>query len=97
MTETQEEFEVLTTEEFMERMKIGRTTVHKWKKTGILVPGKHYTQAGHVVRFIWTKEILLDLCDRNIMKVGSTEKKPPAKRKKPVSKRPHGGGINLDY
>ncbi len=94
MTEQKEEpFEVLTLEEFMERMKIGRTTVHKWKSIGRLQPGKHFIKNGRVVRFIWTKEVILDLCDPKIMKVGPVE--GPAKKRIPGQKRKI--GVNLDY
>ncbi|MCP4718197.1 MAG: helix-turn-helix domain-containing protein [Desulfobacteraceae bacterium] len=94
MTEiTEKPFEVLTLEEFMERMKIGKTTVHKWKKEGQLKAGKHYIKNGKVVRFIWTQEVVLDLHDRNIMKVGP--EKPAKKQKVPGRKRKI--GVNLDY
>ncbi len=95
MTETKEEpFEVLTMEEFMARMKIGRSTVLDWKKKGHLKPGKHYIQKGHVIRYIWTKEVVLDLCDPNIMKVGPEKKKLAVKR---VPRKRPSIGINLDY
>lgn len=94
MTEKKEEpFEVLTMEEFMERMKIGRSTVLDWKKTGHLKPGKHYIQKGHVIRYIWTKEVVLDLCDPEIIKA-NRKKKPAVKR---VPRKKSAPGINLDY
>lgn len=47
--------ELLTIEEFAERMKIGRTTVFKWIQDGSLVPGKHFLKIGRVCRFHWPR------------------------------------------
>jgi hypothetical protein len=92
--ETQSTFEVLTMEEFMERMKISRSTVLDWKKKGHLKPGKHYIQKGHVIRYLWAKDVVLDLCDPEIMKVGPIKKIPAVKR---VPRKSPAIGVNLDY
>lgn len=50
--------EIITPEEFAERMKIGETTFWKWLNTGKLRPGRHFIQIDRVIRFPWCKELI---------------------------------------
>lgn len=53
--------ELLTVEEFAERMKISRTTVFDWIRKGTLKIGQHYIKIGRVVRFEWGPELIQKL------------------------------------
>lgn len=50
--------ELLTVEEFAERMKISRTTVFDWIRKGTLKAGRHYLKIGRVIRFEWGHELV---------------------------------------
>lgn len=50
--------EVLTVEEFADRMKISRATVFDWMQRGKLKAGRHYIHIGRVIRFEWGPELL---------------------------------------
>lgn len=53
--------EILTPEEFAQKLRIGRTTLFEWKRKGILVQGEHYIRIGRVVRFLWTDDLFASL------------------------------------
>lgn len=59
--------EILTAEEFAERLKIGRSTLFDWLGKGILVPGKHYMKVGRVLRFVWSDEVVISLLELSAM------------------------------
>lgn len=58
--------ELLTPEEFAERLKIGRSTLFDWLGKGILVPGQHYFKVGRVLRFVWCNELIQSLLERSV-------------------------------
>ena len=45
--------EILTVEQFAERMQVSRTTVFNWIKTGSLKEGVHYFRRGRILRLCW--------------------------------------------
>ncbi|MBU5639097.1 helix-turn-helix domain-containing protein [Geomonas sp. Red69] len=45
--------EVLTVEQFAEKMMVSRTTVFGWLKSGVLKEGIHYIRLGRILRFCW--------------------------------------------
>lgn len=53
--------EFLTVEEVAERLQVSRATVFAWKRKGILAQGRHYFKRGHVLRFIWSCELIQDI------------------------------------
>ena len=53
--------EILTPEEFAQRLKIGRSTLFEWIRDGVLVPGKHFVKIGRVLRFSWNDDVLFSL------------------------------------
>lgn len=83
----------ITPAEFMERMQIKRSTFNNWKKTGRLVRGRHFMQAGSVIRIFWSMELLKELDDPP-----PDEKKDSATKKKPAAKRTarEGCRVNLN-
>jgi len=53
--------EILTPEEFAQRLKIGRSTLFEWIRVGVLVPDKHFVKIGRILRFCWSDDVLLSL------------------------------------
>lgn len=98
MKNEQAPFEILFLNEFADRLKIGKSTVHDWKKKGILKAGKHYIKQGGVLRFFWEKNLLLSLSEDT--PTTPTGKKEPSNTTAslPQEKTTPGRiGINLDY
>jgi len=60
--------ELLPVEEYAKRFCVSRTTVFKWKKSGILRPGRHFIKIGRTLRFVWSFELVRDLHGINIEK-----------------------------
>lgn len=58
--------DLLTVEEFAERMKISRTTVFDWIRKGTLKSGRHYFKIGRVIRFEWGPELLRTLLEDSV-------------------------------
>ena len=54
-------FELLHIDEYLKRFNVGRTTIFKWKREGILVPGRHYIQIGRTVRYIWALDVIREI------------------------------------
>lgn len=53
--------EVLTVEQFAERLKVSRATLFNWMQRNILVAGRHYLKQGRVLRFLWSTELIMEL------------------------------------
>lgn len=87
-----DDVEIITPEEFMARMHIKRTTYHKWKRTGMLVRGRHYIQVGGVTRILWSVQLLKDLDNPGPKTVRPA--KEGCQARKP---RTRGCAINLSY
>lgn len=92
-------FEVLLLEEFAQRLKVGRSTIFDWKKDGTLKPGRHYFQNGRVVRFIWARDVILEI--NNITAKAPKNKSEKKSAAEPDEQKPSTEkrkvGINLDY
>jgi predicted site-specific integrase-resolvase len=91
--------ELLTPEEFAEKLKIGRSTLFEWLSKGILLPGKHYFRVGRVLRFVWSDELIQSLLERTVTIDVDGDSKPPVSRqinpiKSANTKKP---GINWEY
>ena len=84
------ETQLLTIEEFAEKMKVARTTIFNWLKSEKLQQGKHYLRIGRVVRFQWP-DVLEHLSEES----ASVEPVLPQPRR--VVKRQKGVAINLQY
>jgi len=75
--------EILTAEEFAQRLKIGRSTLFDWLSKDILVSGKHYLKVGRVLRFVWCDDVVITLLERS---TAATELRQSASKKsKPVA------------
>ena len=92
-------FEILMAEEYAKRLNIGRSTLYEWKKNGTLVPGHHYFQSGGVVRYVWSRDLVLDIHVRK--SEGPKGESPQPEDEKPQITLPtpprQKVGINLDY
>jgi predicted site-specific integrase-resolvase len=60
-TEQNNNFELLTINEFSQRLKVGRTTIYNWKRNGTLSPGRHFIQRGKIVRYIWVLDAIREI------------------------------------
>jgi predicted site-specific integrase-resolvase len=58
--------EILTPEEFAKRLKIGRSTLFEWIRTGVLIPEKHFVRRGRILRFIWSDDVLFSLAEPKV-------------------------------
>lgn len=76
--------EILTREEFAQRIKIGRSTLFEWIRKGVLVDGLHYVKIGRIVRFNWIEDILSTLKTTQIQKqiLTKTSKNKDSKKSK---------------
>lgn len=77
--------EVIDADGFQERMGIGRTSFHKWRKEGRLVQGKHYIRIRSRVWVFWSKQLLIELSDPPTQankKVGVIKMRSPAPEKR---------------
>lgn len=52
--------EVLTVEQFAERLQVSRTTVFGWLKTGAIKEGVHYFRLGRILRFRWQEDLFFN-------------------------------------
>lgn len=89
-------FEILLIDEFADRLKVGRSTIWNWKNDGTLIPGHHYIQKGKVLRFIWARDLILELHDAKNSDSDPNDKVLPQETQ-PVKVRSKKVGLNLDY
>ena len=52
--------DVLTVEQFAQRMQVSRTTVFAWIKAGFLKEGVHYIRLGRILRLCWREVFSLN-------------------------------------
>lgn len=86
--------DLLTVEEYADKLKVSRSTVFNWLKSGLLEEGKHYFRLGRIIRFVWDTGLLL----KQKKKTEATRHfKPPKSTGEKTSRIPSQPGINLDY
>jgi len=83
--------DLLTVEEFADKLKVSRSTVFSWLKSGLLQEGKHYFRIGRIIRFVWDAGLFIGRAKPKKLKQFT---RPPAERPKYVPSQP---GINLEY
>lgn len=103
--------DLLTVEQFAERMQVSRTTVFGWIKAGALKERVHYIRLGRVLRFRWGVDLFFNRQTRPNNAEDAPETPPPAtvstldsqRGEAPVNHPPltldrhKGPAINLDY
>ncbi|MGC2425013.1 MAG: helix-turn-helix domain-containing protein [Nitrospirota bacterium] len=91
--------ELLTIEEFAERMKISRSTVFDWIRKGRFKAGRHYMKIGRVIRFEWGPELILKLREDSAKEHEKLQSNPLSSQARfRKERRPNKGrvAINLD-
>lgn len=63
MNNPKNEREILTPEQYAEKLQIGRSTLFQWLARGILIEGEHYFRVGRVIRFLWDGSVLMKVSD----------------------------------
>ena len=58
--------EILTVEQFAEKMQVSRTTVFGWLKSGVLQEGVHYFRIGRILRLRWQKGLFFNSQQRPV-------------------------------
>jgi len=53
--------ELLTVEQFAQRLQVSRATVFSWIQKQILVQGRHFLKIGRVLRFTWSDDLVSTL------------------------------------
>jgi predicted DNA-binding transcriptional regulator AlpA len=93
MTTCHSETDLLTVEEFADKLKVSRSTVFGWLKSGLLQEGKHYFRIGRIIRFVWDAGLFLgrkrpkgEGSKRQVRPTGALTHSTPSQP-----------GINLDY
>jgi hypothetical protein len=88
--------ELVTIEEFAQRLSISRTTLFEWLKTGILEQGKHYIKVGRILRLYWDESLLLSI---GLNRQEQRQKRQKQLRKPNAIKQVHSSdpAINFDY
>lgn len=93
MTTYHSETDLLTVEEFADKLKVSRSTVFGWLKSDQLQEGKHYFRIGKIIRFVWDAGLFLG---RKKSK-GEGSKKQVRPTEKTTHSTPSQPGINLNY
>lgn len=86
--------DLLTVEQFAERLQISRATVFAMMQRGVLVAGRHFIRLGRVVRFPWSAELVAEL-----LKTTGEQNAPPPRQQRSI--RPQrsvkGSPVNWEY
>lgn len=91
------QIEMLSIEDFAERMKISRATAFEWLRKKILIEGRHYIRIGRVIRIPWSQE-LVQLFLEDCANPPTNERPQPATTKVKVPRKTKvGPQINWDY
>jgi hypothetical protein len=103
--------EVLTVEQFAQRMQISRATVFTWLKAGVLLENVHYIRRGRILRFCWREGLFFNSQQELLSEDDGRDVSQPVPRSELDSQRgaatvnsrpltlPRSGkpAINLDY
>jgi len=79
--------EVLTVEQFAERMQVSRTTVFGWLKNGVLQEGIHYFRIGRILRLCWQEGLFLNIQQRPLSEDDGRRSPLSVPRSEPDSQR----------
>ena len=69
-------FEIVTTREILERLKIGRTKLFELKRNETIIAGRHFFQNGRVLRWVWGPDLIEALHENPIEKQSPTDQQP---------------------
>jgi len=86
--------DLLTVEEFADKLKVSRSTVFGWLKSGQLQEGRHFFRIGRIIRFVWDAGLFLG---RKHQKKATRVFKSLRPTETATHSTPSQPGINLDY
>jgi len=86
--------DILTVEQFAERVHVSRATVFAWMQRGLLVAGRHYFKFGRVIRFPWSAELIANLLQAS---TGQESQPIPVQVKVKPVRQGKRNSINWDY
>lgn len=86
--------ELLTVEQFADRLHVSRATVFSWMQRGVLSAGCHFIRLGRVVRFPWSADLVTELLKAS-MNHQATPCLATVKVRQPV--RRNSSPVNWDY
>ncbi len=86
--------ELLTVEQFAQRLQVSRATVFAWIQKQILVQGRHFLKIGRVLRFTWSDDFISLLLKESAAAVAVA---PPALSPVVVSRKKTGSSLNWEY
>jgi len=93
MSDHQTTPDVLTVEQFAERLQVSRATVFAWMQKNILVQGRHFFKIGRVLRFVWNAEAVAVLLNCSAGPTLQTAKVAPL----PTAGGRKSSAINFEY
>jgi predicted DNA-binding transcriptional regulator AlpA len=85
--------ELLTVEQFAQRLQVSRATVFTWIQKQILVQGRHFLTIGRVLRFIWSDDLVTCLLLDSVAAAVASPLLSPAV----VSGKKTGSSLNWEY
>jgi hypothetical protein len=85
--------ELITLEQFAERLNVSRSTAYGWLAEGVLIPGKHIMHIKRIIRILWSNELVAHLLTLSSAKL---ENKPPRLKRKGKGSR-NQISIDCDY
>jgi len=88
------ETEILTADQFAQRLQVSRATLFNWMQKGFLVQGKHYFKRGHILRFIWSDDLIQGLLEESGEVAG---KRQPVKPSAVPIQKEKSSSINWGY
>ncbi|NTV47772.1 MAG: helix-turn-helix domain-containing protein [Chlorobiales bacterium] len=86
--------ELLTVEQFAQRLQVSRATVFTWIQKQILVQGRHFIKIGRVLRFTWSDDFIFILLQESAAAVTVA---PPTLSPAVVSHKKTGSSLNWEY
>lgn len=86
--------ELLTVEQFAQRLQVSRATVFAWMQKQILVQGRHFLKFGRVLRFSWSDDLVACLLHDSAQVVPVA---PPPLSPVAVSRKKTGSSLNWEY
>ena len=86
--------ELLTVDQFAQRLQVSRATVFAWMQKQILVQGRHFLKFGRVLRFTWSDDLVACLLHDSAPAVPTA---PPPLAPVAVSRKKTGSSLNWEY
>lgn len=86
--------ELLTVEQFAQRLQVSRATVFAWMQKQILVQGRHFLKIGRVLRFTWSDDLITCLLQDSAQTVPVV---PPPLSPIVASRQKSGSALNWEY